>query len=389
MPPTGKKTPDGTKAARSKSAPAERQTADVVRRARLEDEEWYVGMMGRDGIEPFLTTDGEFAVRASEKNGKCELVLVVRAADRINHVTIRWCPRNAHWTVLPGPDPKGFPSLAEMIAFYAANDLKLGGRKFRLRRPCAKPRWWVSRRDIVYSTRDRLGQGNFCDVYKGRWDRKDVAVKICRDADGRKSDEDRQVAAARDTLMQEGKLMLEVRHVNVIQFFGMACEQPPRRCWVVEAEARSTMMPVKEELEAISADHPYTLEELAVNRIPGVRAMAPAWIRAVQRVCEDVERDVLTAAAAGTPTAAESPAAPVEGREPIVEEPTGTTNTSAAPPSRRSARRSRTETGHFEEAPQPTASNEPLQASRKSRKSARSGKSAAQPAAKPPQGNEK
>ncbi|KAI6234352.1 Tyrosine-protein kinase [Aphelenchoides fujianensis] len=374
MPPTGKKATDGTKAARSKSAPAERQTADVVRRARLEDEEWY----------PFLTSDGEFAVRASEKNGKCELVLVVRATDRINHVTIRWCPRNAHWTVLPGPDPKGFPSLAEMIAFYAANDLKLGGRKFRLRRPCAKPRWWVSRRDIVYSTRDKLGQGNFCDVYKGRWDRKDVAVKICRDADGRKSDEDRQVAAARDTLMQEGKLMLEVRH-----FFGMACEQPPVIVLLELCPGGSLLALLRRWAPAIS-----TGERLAVNRIPGVRAMAPAWIRAVQRVCEDVERDVLTAAAAETPsaqpTAAESPAAlQPEGREPSVVEPTGTTNTAAAPPSRRSARRSRTETGHFEEAPQPTASNEPLQASRKSRKSARSGKSAAQPAAKPPQGNEK
>ncbi|KAI6238502.1 Tyrosine-protein kinase [Aphelenchoides fujianensis] len=223
---TGESTGD-TRDARSKAEAAERQTAAVVRRARLEDEEWYVGMMGRDGIEPFLTTDGEFAVRASETRGKCELVLVVRAGARIHHVTIRWCPRNAHWTVLSGPDPKGFQSLAEMVAFYATNDLKLEGRKFRLQRPCAKPRWWVSRRDIAYSTRDKLGEGNFCAVYRGRWNRKDVAVKVCRDADGRKSDEDRQVAAARDTLLQEGKLMLEVRHVNVIQFYGMACEQPP------------------------------------------------------------------------------------------------------------------------------------------------------------------
>ncbi|KAI6226359.1 Tyrosine-protein kinase [Aphelenchoides fujianensis] len=145
-----------------------------------------------------------------------------------------------------------------------------------------------------------------------------------------------------------------------------------RRCWVLEAEARSTMVPVKEELEAIQAAHPYVLEELAVNRIPGVRAVSAALMRAAQAEFEDIERD---------------------GREPTVEEPTGTTtNTATCPPSRhfqrRSARRSRTETGHFEEAPQPTASKETPQTSRKSRKSARSGKSTAQPAAKPPQGNE-
>ncbi|KAI6239724.1 Tyrosine-protein kinase [Aphelenchoides fujianensis] len=134
------------------------------------------------------------------------------------------------------------------------------------------------------------------------------------------------------------------------------------RCWVVKAEARSTMLPVKEALRAIQAAHPYALEELTVNRIPGVRAVSAALMRAAQQEFEDIERD----------------------------EPTGTTtNTTTCPPSRRSqrrsARRSRTETGHFEEAPQPTASKEPPQTSRKS---ARSGKSTAKPVQKSPHSDE-
>lgn len=92
-----------------------------------------------------------------------------------------------------------------------------------------------------------LGSGNFCNVCRGKLNNKrPVAIKACRGAtEGRffallvlrilyptslanKSDEyPEQEFVARSELIREGHLMRQLRHRNLIKFYGFLYDRPP------------------------------------------------------------------------------------------------------------------------------------------------------------------
>lgn len=117
---------------------------------------------------------------------------------------------------------KVFPTVCDLVEYYKQNYLPLPepNNKVTLGNPCKRPKWILKRHNLEVEANQLLGSGNFCDVYKGKFNkRRAVAIKICHTAahDDKKSEEqiDREFLA-RDALIKEGQLMSQIRHFNVI-----------------------------------------------------------------------------------------------------------------------------------------------------------------------------
>ncbi|TKR95148.1 hypothetical protein L596_009353 [Steinernema carpocapsae] len=129
-----------------------------------------------------------------------------------------------------GPYPS-FESVYELCKFYRKH--RLPGN-IRLRKAIHRPAWLIKHVAIQFNPeKDKLGSGNFCDVFKGKVKRSkagtadkivDVAIKVCHPV----PDKDKKEAQeARLGMLREAKLMSRYRHEHVIEFYGVACDHPP------------------------------------------------------------------------------------------------------------------------------------------------------------------
>ncbi|EPB79318.1 protein tyrosine kinase [Ancylostoma ceylanicum] len=84
--------------------------------------------------------------------------------------------------------------------------------------------------ELINYYKDLLGRGNFCNVYKGIYNRPPdekivVAVKICHE--GSASRGFQETKEARDQMLSEAQMMSYYVHNHVIEMFGVACDHPP------------------------------------------------------------------------------------------------------------------------------------------------------------------
>ncbi|KAK0409255.1 hypothetical protein QR680_004435 [Steinernema hermaphroditum] len=198
----------------------------------IEDQQWYHGLRSRADVEPLLSHAGDWLVRATESRNKTEIVISVRSEQRgVSNLTIRF--DGATWqlgVLMNTPRSKKFVSIYELISYYKHN--KLPGH-LRLLRAIHRPKWLMKHESIKYDKdKDLLGSGNFCQVFKGVYERKgeqglQVAVKVCHDSNGRTPSERKCQKDAKDQMMHEAKIMSYYAHENVIQFYGLACSHLP------------------------------------------------------------------------------------------------------------------------------------------------------------------
>jgi len=203
--------------------------------AKVEQYDWYVGMLGRNDVEPYLKKQGEYAIRAHDHRTFSELVLSVRSVTMVNHITLVCDKVTRGWalTTTRGPDTKFFATIPELIEHYRKDFLPIAPPNDRviLTQACKRPKWILKRQNVEPDNNSLLGSGNFCDVYKGKLNkRRIVAVKICHVSpmDDKKTEEqiDREFLA-REALVREGQVMQSIRHWNVISFFGICFDKPP------------------------------------------------------------------------------------------------------------------------------------------------------------------
>jgi len=203
--------------------------------AKVEQQDWYVGMLSRSDVEPYLKKQGEFAVRAHDQRNFCELVLSVRSVTMVNHITLVCDKITRGWTLTMAqtPDTKFFPTILKLIEHYQKNFLPIAppNDKVILTQSCKRPKWILKRQNLDVHYDCLLGSGNFCDVYRGKLNnRRTVAIKICHASsiDEKKSEEqiDKEFMA-REALVREGQVMQSIRHWNVISFFGICFDKPP------------------------------------------------------------------------------------------------------------------------------------------------------------------
>lgn len=122
-------------------------------------------------------------------------------------------------------ESKGFPTIEDMVAHFQHHRLAC---KIRLGKPFRRPKWQLQNADVHYDENGKLGAGNFCTVFKGRVDRRDVrdlisAIKISK----QKDIETAVLMETRNLLLAEAKIMINYKHPNVIRFYGIAVDRPP------------------------------------------------------------------------------------------------------------------------------------------------------------------
>ncbi|CAB3407845.1 unnamed protein product [Caenorhabditis bovis] len=198
----------------------------------VEEQKWYHGMRPRRDIEHLLVHDGDFLVRASDgRTNNVEIILSVRSESKgLMHLTLACV--EGKWQLgltKSGKKIQRFNTIPQLIEYYKNHKLS---NSLILKKPVYRPDWLIKHDKVTFDrTKDHLGSGNFCDVFKGKYDKGDdqvidVAVKVCHAQieDGKTPEELRE---AREMMLGEAKAMSHFVHNYIIQLYGVACDHPP------------------------------------------------------------------------------------------------------------------------------------------------------------------
>uniref|UniRef100_A0A914Q2J7 non-specific protein-tyrosine kinase n=1 Tax=Panagrolaimus davidi TaxID=227884 RepID=A0A914Q2J7_9BILA len=120
----------------------------------------------------------------------------------------------------------GFACLADLVKCYREHPL-LG---VKLKNGKKRPKWLISIGSLKYDTKDLLGNGNFCQVIKGKIRGKPdkvVGIKMLHEDENDTPKSDMEKDEGRDSMFREAHLMSKCNHNHVIKLFGVQCDIPP------------------------------------------------------------------------------------------------------------------------------------------------------------------
>ncbi|XP_006012831.1 tyrosine-protein kinase Srms [Latimeria chalumnae] len=184
------------------------------------NEPWYFGNTTRSEAERLLLSDlnqhGSFLVRASEsKPGGYSIS--VRNENKVNHFRVQTHPDLSFYV----QDSKEFATMTDLIAFYRTN-WKLFG--VPLTKPCvaakqeiySNPDGWEQPKED-FSLIKKLGEGNFGEVWEGKWKNEyRVAIKMLKQDDMRQ-----------DEFVKEVQALTSLRHPKLIQLYAVCSREDP------------------------------------------------------------------------------------------------------------------------------------------------------------------
>ncbi|KAJ3640839.1 hypothetical protein Zmor_027376 [Zophobas morio] len=179
----------------------------------LVDEEWFHGVLPREEVVRLLTQDGDFLVRETTRNDECQTVLSVCWGGH-KHFIVQ-TTAEGHYR-FEGP---AFPSIRELILYQFNSGLPVTGRSGAiLYKPIPRERWELNNDDVVLL--DKIGRGNFGDVYRAQLKNSNevVAVKTCR------------VTLPEDhkkKFLQEGRILKQYDHPNIVKLIGICVQKQP------------------------------------------------------------------------------------------------------------------------------------------------------------------
>ncbi|XP_063216956.1 tyrosine-protein kinase Fer isoform X4 [Bacillus rossius redtenbacheri] len=179
----------------------------------LVDEEWFHGVLPREEVVRLLRREGDFLVRETTRNEESQTVLSVCWGGH-KHFIVQTTPEGQYR--FEGP---AFSTVQELIHYQYKSNLPVTGRSGAvLRKPILRERWELNNDDVVLL--DKIGRGNFGDVFKARLknSRQDVAVKTCRMTlpdDHRKK------------FLQEGRILKQYDHPNIVKLIGICVQKQP------------------------------------------------------------------------------------------------------------------------------------------------------------------
>ncbi|KAF6203742.1 hypothetical protein GE061_002076 [Apolygus lucorum] len=179
----------------------------------LVDEEWFHGVLPREEVVRLLTREGDFLVRETTRNDENQTVLSVCWGGHKHFIVQTTAEGQFRFE---GP---AFNTIQELISFQTSSQLPVTGRSGAiLRTPIPRERWELNNDDVILQ--DKIGRGNFGDVYKGRLRATDeeVAVKTCR------------VTVAEEhkrKFLQEGRILKQYDHPNIVKLIGICVQKQP------------------------------------------------------------------------------------------------------------------------------------------------------------------
>ncbi|XP_068624353.1 tyrosine-protein kinase Fer isoform X2 [Battus philenor] len=196
----------------SSEGPAETVSVSEAERSLVE-QEWFHGVLPREEVVRLLRADGDYLVRETTRNHARQLVLSVCWGQH-KHFIVQTTPEG-HYRF----EGAAFPSVAELIAWQRASGVPVTARSGALLRRAVPRETWELNNDHVQLL-DKIGRGNFGDVYKARLKTtgQEVAVKTCRVA---------LPEEQKRTFLQEGRILKQYQHPNIVRLIGIAVQKQP------------------------------------------------------------------------------------------------------------------------------------------------------------------
>ncbi|KAI5723466.1 hypothetical protein M8J76_006611 [Diaphorina citri] len=179
----------------------------------LVEEEWFHGVLPREEVVRLLVKDGDFLVRETTRNDENQTVLSV-CWDGHKHFIVQTTAENEFR--FEGP---AFCSIQELIMFQYQSGQPVTSRSGAiLKTPIPRERWELNNDDVILL--EKIGRGNFGDVYKAklRSSQVDVAVKTCRVTVPEEQ---------KRKFLQEGRILKQYDHPNVVKLIGICVQKQP------------------------------------------------------------------------------------------------------------------------------------------------------------------
>ncbi|XP_063350537.1 tyrosine-protein kinase BTK isoform X1 [Pelmatolapia mariae] len=193
----------------------------------LERFDWYCKNMNRSQAEKLLKAenkDGGFLVRDSSKAGKYTVSLLTRgggeAVGSCRHYNICTTPQGQYYLA----EKHNFNTIAELINYHQHNAAGMVSRLKHIVSNRARPPstaglgygvWEIDPRHLTFIK--ELGSGQFGVVKYGKWQgQHDVAIKMIKEG-----------SMSEDDFIEEAKIMMKLRHENLVQLYGVCTKQRP------------------------------------------------------------------------------------------------------------------------------------------------------------------
>ncbi|XP_053387750.1 tyrosine-protein kinase Fer-like isoform X4 [Mercenaria mercenaria] len=181
---------------------------------KLEDEEWFHGVLPREEVQRLLSDDGDFLVRESKNKRTNETQYVLSAYwQGYRHFIIQF--QEGGWRF----EGNTYPTIPELVNHqYQSGQPVTNKSGTILSKPILRESWELNNDDIALET--KIGNGNFGEVFKGVYKRTNevVAVKTCKDT---LSEEQRK------KFLMEGRILKQYDHPNIVKFIGIAAQRQP------------------------------------------------------------------------------------------------------------------------------------------------------------------
>ncbi|XP_069550316.1 tyrosine-protein kinase BTK isoform X1 [Brachyistius frenatus] len=193
----------------------------------LERFDWYCKNMNRSQAEKLLkieNKDGGFLVRDSSKAGKYTVSLLTKGGGETGgscrHYNICTTAQGQFYLA----EKHNFSTIAELINYHQHNAAGMVSRlKYIVSNRALPPStaglgygvWEIEPRCLTFIK--ELGTGQFGVVKYGKWQgQHDVAIKMIKEG-----------SMSEDDFIEEAKIMMKLRHENLVQLYGVCTKQRP------------------------------------------------------------------------------------------------------------------------------------------------------------------
>uniref|UniRef100_A0A3Q1H101 Tyrosine-protein kinase n=1 Tax=Anabas testudineus TaxID=64144 RepID=A0A3Q1H101_ANATE len=193
----------------------------------LERFDWYCKNMNRSQAEKLLKTenkDGGFLVRDSSKAGKYTVSLFTKGGGETGgscrHYNICTTPQGQFYLA----EKHNFSTIPELINYHQHNAAGMVSRLKYIVSTRARPPstaglgygvWEIDPTHLTFIK--ELGSGQFGVVQYGKWQgQHDVAIKMIKEG-----------SMSEDDFIEEAKIMMKLRHENLVQLYGVCTKQKP------------------------------------------------------------------------------------------------------------------------------------------------------------------
>merc|ERR1711915_675167 len=186
---------------------------DLNAERSLEEELWFHGVLPREEVVRLLQDDGDFLVRETTRNDEKQTVLSVMWGSP-KHFIVQLSLEGQFR--FEGP---AFNTIQELILHQFQSGASVTSRSGAiLRNPVTREKWELNNDDVELV--EKIGRGNFGDVYKARLKQNQlpVAVKTCKVT---LPDEQKK------KFLQEGRILKQYEHPNIVRFIGICVQKQP------------------------------------------------------------------------------------------------------------------------------------------------------------------